>query len=187
MAAPFVTGAAALYLARFPQASTDQVKAALMQSSDRLPSLTGKTVSGGRLNIARAIGATAPATRPSRDTTPPSAFALIRPRNRLATRKRALGFKWQRSRDSSGIRLYRVYLNGKRVRTVKDKDGPGGRDPRPRTKFRLRGGKHRWFVRAYDYAGNRRTSRAFAGSRSSKSSVLFVQQRGPHHKRFRAG
>ena len=187
MAAPFVTGAAALYLARFPQASTDQVKAALMQSSDRLPSLTGKTVSGGRLNIAHAIGATAPATRPSRDTTPPSAFALIRPRNRLATRKRALGFKWQRSRDSSGIRLYRVYLNGKRVRTVKDKDGPGGRDPRPRTKFRLRGGKHRWFVRAYDYAGNRRTSRAFAGSRSSKSSVLFVEQRGPHHKRFRAG
>jgi subtilisin family serine protease len=187
MAAPFVSGAAALYLARFPQASADQVKAALMQSSDRLPSLTGKTVSGGRLNIARAIGATAPATRPARDTTPPSAFALIRPRNRLATRKRALGFKWQRSRDSSGIRLYRVYLNGKRVRTVKDKDGPGGRDPRPRTKFRLRGGKHRWFVRAYDYAGNRRTSRAFAGSRSSKSSVLFVQQRGPHHKRFRAG
>ena len=187
MAAPFVTGAAALYLARFPQASTDQVKAALLQSSDRLPSLAGRTVSGGRLNIARALGATAPATRPSRDTTPPSAFALIRPRNRLATSKRALGFKWQRSRDSSGIRLYRVYLNGKRVRTVKDKDGPGGRDPRPRTKFRLRGGKHRWFVRAYDYAGNRRTSRAFAGSRSSKSSVLFVQQRGPHHKRFRAG
>ena len=45
---------------------------------------------------------------------------------------------------------------------MKDKDGPGGHDPRPRTKFRLRGGKHRWFVRAWDYAGNKRTSRAFA-------------------------
>ncbi len=185
MAAPFVSGAAALYLARFPQASADQVKAALMQSTDRLPTLSGKTVSGGRLNIGRAIGAAAPAaTRPARDTTPPSAFALIRPRNRLATRKRALGFKWQRSRDSGGIRLYRIYLNGKRVRTVKDKDGPGGGDPRPRTKFRLRGGRHRWFVRAYDYAGNRRTSRAFAGSRSRKSSVLYVKQRGPHGKRL---
>ena len=187
MAAPFVSGAAALYLARFPQASADQVKAALMQSTDRLPTLSGRTVSGGRLNVARALGASAPPTRPARDTTPPSAFALIRPRNRLATRKRALRFKWQRARDSGGIRLYRVYLNGKRIRTVKDKDGPGGRDPRPRTKFRLRGGKHRWFVRAYDYAGNRRTSRAFAGSRSKKSSVLYVKQRGPHAKRFRAG
>ena len=185
MAAPFVSGAAALYLARFPQASSDQVKAALMQSADRLPTLSGKTVSGGRLNVARALGASAPSTGPARDTTPPSAFALIRPRNRLATRKRALGFKWQRSRDSGGIRLYRVYLNGRRVRTVKDKDGPGGGDPRPRTKFRLRGGKHRWFVRAYDYAGNRRTSRTFVGSRSTKSSVLYVEQRGPHGKRQR--
>ena len=185
MAAPFVSGAAALYLGRFPQASADQVKAALMQSADRLPTLSGKTVSGGRLNVARALGASAPSTKPRRDTTPPSSFALIRPRNRLATRKRALRFKWQRSRDASGIRLYRVYLNGKRVRTVKDKDGPGGRDPRPRTKFRLRGGKHRWFVRAYDYAGNKRTSRAFRGSRSRKSSVLYVEQRGPSGKRQR--
>ena len=72
------------------------------------------------------------------------------------------------------------------VRTVKDKDGPGGRDPKPRTKFRLRGGKHRWFVRAWDYAGNKRTSRAFAGSKARKSSVLYVGKRGPHAKRQRA-
>ncbi len=75
--------------------------------------------------------------------------------------------------------MYRLYLNGKLMKTVKDKDGPGGKDPRPRTKFRLRGGKHRWYVRAWDYAGNRRTSRAFAGSRSRKSSVLYVEKRGP--------
>jgi subtilisin family serine protease len=185
MAAPFVSGAAALYLSKFPQASVDQIKAALLQSVDRLPTLAGKTVSGGRLNLARTLGASSPSTRPTKDTTPPSAFSLIRPRYRLATRKRSLGFKWQRSRDASGIRMYRLYLNGRVVKTVKDKDGPGGKDPRPRTKHRLRGGKHRWYVRAWDYAGNRRTSRAFAGSKSRKSSVLFVAQRGPKRKRQR--
>jgi subtilisin family serine protease len=178
MAAPFVAGAAALYLAKYPQAAVDQVRAALIGSVDRLPTLTGKTVSGGRLNVAKALGAAAPSTRPERDRTPPTAFALIRPRNRLETRKRGLRFAWQRSRDSSGIRLYRLYVNGKRVRTVRDKDGPGGRDPKPRTRFRLRGGKHRWYVRAYDYAGNKRTSRAFKRyTGSSKSSVLYVDKR----------
>ena len=65
MAAPFVSGAAALYLSKFPQASVDQIKAALLQSVDRLPTLAGKTVSGGRLNVARALGASSPSTRPS--------------------------------------------------------------------------------------------------------------------------
>ena len=185
MAAPFVSGAAALYLAKYPGATVDQIKSALMQTADRLPTLVGKTVSGGRLDIAKALGAGSPSTGPARDTTPPSAFALIRPRYRLATRRRALGFKWQRSRDASGIRMYRLYLNGRVVRTVKDKDGPGGKDPKTRTKFHLRGGKHRWFVRAWDYAGNKRTSRAFVGSRTRKSSVLYVAQRGPRGKRQR--
>ena len=35
MAAPFVSGAAALYLSKFPQASVDQIKAALLQSTDQ--------------------------------------------------------------------------------------------------------------------------------------------------------
>jgi subtilisin family serine protease len=185
MAAPFVSGAAALYLSKYPTAGVDQIKAALLGTVDKLPTLLGKTVSGGRLNIARALGASAPSTKPGKDRTPPSAFSLIRPRYRLATRKRALGFKWQRSRDTSGIKMYRLYLNGKIVKTVKDKDGPRGKDPRPLTKYRLRGGKHRWYVRAWDYAGNRRTSRAFKGSKTKKSSVLFVEQRGPKGKRQR--
>jgi subtilisin family serine protease len=186
MAAPFVSGAAALYLSRFPGASVDQIKSALLSTVDKLPTLSGKSVTGGRLNLARALGAGAsPPTRKGKDTTPPSAFSLIRPRYRLATRKRALRFKWQRARDAGGIKMYRLYLDGRVVRTVRDKDGPGGKDPRPITKKRLRGGKHRWYVRAWDYAGNRRTSRAFRGSKSRKSSVLWVEKRGPKGKRQR--
>ena len=73
------------------------------------------------------------------------------------------------------------------MQTVRDKDGPGGTDPKPRARLRLRGGKHRWFVRAYDYAGNHRTSRAFKrvhGSR--KSSVLFVEQAAAKRPQSRA-
>ena len=121
-----------------------------------------------------------------RDTTPPSAFSLIRPRYRLATRKRALGFKWQRSRDAGGIRLYRLYLNGNVVRTVKDKDGPGGQRPAPAARSSA--------CAAASTAGScgpgttpatSGTSRAFAGSKSRKSSVLYVDKRGPRGKRQR--
>ena len=43
-----------------------RLTAALLRSVDQLPTLTGKTVNGGRLNLARALGATAPPTRPTR-------------------------------------------------------------------------------------------------------------------------
>ena len=68
-------------------------------------------------------------------------------------------------------------MNGRPVKTVRDKDGPGGHDPRPAVKARLSGGRHRWYVRAYDYAGNFRTSRSFRNGRFSKSSVLFVRKK----------
>jgi hypothetical protein len=46
-------------------------------------------------------------------------------------------------------------------------------------KARLRGGRHTWFVRAWDYAGNRRTSRTFRRGRFSRSSVFFIQTSHP--------
>lgn len=51
MATPHVTGAAALYAARHPGASAAQIKAAILDSTTATPSLTGKTVTGGRLNV----------------------------------------------------------------------------------------------------------------------------------------
>jgi subtilisin family serine protease len=179
MATPFVTGAVGLYLSRFPQASADQARTAILQSVDKLPSLAGKVATGGRLNVARALGAASPTTTAEPDRTPPSPFALLRPHNRRHIKHHKLRFKWQRSRDSSGIRFYRLYLNGRAVRTIRDKDGPGGKDPVPRVRARISGGKKRWFVRAYDYAGNRRTSRSFRKGRYTKSAVLFVKKKRP--------
>jgi subtilisin family serine protease len=55
MAAPHVSGAASLILEKFPELTNQQLKDRLMFSTDRLPHLQDKTVSGGRLNLARAL------------------------------------------------------------------------------------------------------------------------------------
>ena len=51
MATPHVTGAAALYKAYHPTATAANIKAAILNSAVQTPSLQGKTVTGGRLNV----------------------------------------------------------------------------------------------------------------------------------------
>ncbi len=57
MATPHVSGVAALVLAKTPGLTTAQVKSTILNNTDPLPSLSGKTVTGGRLNAAKAVGA----------------------------------------------------------------------------------------------------------------------------------
>jgi len=51
MATPHVTGAVALYASTHPGASAAAIKAAILSNTTPTPSLTGKCVSGGRLNV----------------------------------------------------------------------------------------------------------------------------------------
>jgi subtilisin family serine protease len=51
MATPHVTGAAALYASTHPGATAAQIKAAIIQAVTPTASLSGKTVTGGRLNV----------------------------------------------------------------------------------------------------------------------------------------
>nr|MDQ3322415.1 S8 family serine peptidase [Acidobacteriota bacterium] len=51
MATPHVTGGAALYAASNPGATAAQIKAAILNSAVPTASLTGKCVTGGRLNV----------------------------------------------------------------------------------------------------------------------------------------
>jgi hypothetical protein len=186
MATPFVSGAAALYLSRYPGSSVQQVRDGLLGTVDPLPSLAGKSTTGGRLDVARALGAGPTKTNPqpqqsspqaTRDLTAPSAFRLLTPRNYYLSSRRALRFRWQRSRDGSGIRCYKFYVDGKKRKTIRDPDGPGGRNPRTKTLFKLRKGRHSWSVRAYDYAGNHRTGTTTTHSAHSTRRVLFVGKR----------
>ena len=77
MATPHVSGAAALLLSRCT-ANTAAVKSLLLNNVDQIPALSGMTITGGRLNLGRAIDACGPAgntspivtlTDPSNDTT----------------------------------------------------------------------------------------------------------------------
>jgi subtilisin family serine protease len=54
-AAPQVSGAAALYLSKYPNATAADAKNAILSGVDVLPDFVGKTVTGGRLNIARTL------------------------------------------------------------------------------------------------------------------------------------
>jgi subtilisin family serine protease len=55
MACPHVAGAAALIWSRHPDWNYTQVKKLLLDSVDVLPALQGKTVTGGRINILKAL------------------------------------------------------------------------------------------------------------------------------------
>ncbi len=55
MAAPHVTGAAALLFSLEPEATVTEVRDALLQSAEPVASLAGKTTTGGRLDVAAAL------------------------------------------------------------------------------------------------------------------------------------
>jgi subtilisin family serine protease len=57
MATPEVAGVAALVLASEPKLSIAELRERLFKSVDKLPNLSGKVSTGGRLNAARAVGA----------------------------------------------------------------------------------------------------------------------------------
>ena len=56
MAAPHVSGVAALIVAANPNISVTKLRERLLKSVDKMDSLTGKVSSGGRLNAAKAVG-----------------------------------------------------------------------------------------------------------------------------------
>jgi subtilisin family serine protease len=55
MATPVVAGVAALVVANNPRISVDDLRKRLMDSTDPIVALKGKTVTGGRINAAKAL------------------------------------------------------------------------------------------------------------------------------------
>ncbi|MDW5596897.1 S8 family serine peptidase [Conexibacter stalactiti] len=83
MATPHVTGAAALLFSLRPTASVTDVRRGLLGSVDRLPTLAGRTTSGGRLDAAAAVDlfdAVPPPAPTLGVTSPPSPAANTAPR-----------------------------------------------------------------------------------------------------------
>lgn len=81
MAAPHVSGVAALLWSSNPALTHLQVKALLMQQGEALTSLSGRTVSGARLNAFNAVAAAGPAQPPPPPAPTPSPPLLLTPGN----------------------------------------------------------------------------------------------------------
>jgi subtilisin family serine protease len=103
MATPHVTGAAALYAAANPVATAAQIKAKILASVTPTASLSGKTVTGGRLNISKMfLPPPPPPTAPSGLT----ATAVSKSQINLAWTDNSdneAGFKIERSTDGSNF------------------------------------------------------------------------------------
>lgn len=146
MAAPHVTGVAAMLLGRHPDLDVPGLRALLVDTGDPVGALTATTVSGRRLSAASALDA---ADAP--DLTPPSAPEVTSPTAGSAVAD--VTVTWNASTDLSGIAEYEVLVDGAEVGSTP----PGTRtfavDPLPE-------GPHTVAVRAVDGAGNATTGAA---------------------------
>ncbi|AQQ67590.1 hypothetical protein Mag101_08010 [Microbulbifer agarilyticus] len=70
MAAPFVSGAAALVAAQYPELSVEELRAVLVESAEPVEALAGITLSGGRLNLHSALTHIPSGHCPSHTATP---------------------------------------------------------------------------------------------------------------------
>lgn len=107
MASPHVAGAASLLFARHPALSAQDVRTALLQGVDQHPAYDCRTITGGRLNVAKALAVAgsiaagnpqipqlSPCGTPPNSTSPPSSPAapspdLLAPMVTLMGRNRA--------------------------------------------------------------------------------------------------
>jgi subtilisin family serine protease len=175
MATPHVSGIAALARAAVPDATAVQVAEAVREGAVPLPSLAGKTVTGGRADAPATIAAArrlagtpppappappAPPTDPSKqdagDRTPPRA-RLVRARLRGSVLVVTIAFPTETDAVTGSVRAAKLQRRAARYRsrpgkpvTVRVKLRPGARRAlasRARAKLALT-------IRARDAAGN---------------------------------
>lgn len=105
MATPHVTGAAALYASTHPGASAAQIRTALLGSTISTPSLAGKCVTGGRLNLSAVI-------RPDPTTPPPVVVRAPANLRAVSVSTASVSIAWDdRSDNEEGFQVQRS-LNG---------------------------------------------------------------------------
>ena len=114
MAAPHVSGAAALYKAGHPTATYLQVKNAILNNARAIPALTGKSTTGGTLDASTFTQSSTdvPVARTCQaqlvDLTPPTQVQNVRVTNATNT---TLTITWDAASDpESGIWFYGLYI-----------------------------------------------------------------------------
>ncbi|MDX6652811.1 MAG: hypothetical protein QOJ38_1592 [Solirubrobacterales bacterium] len=137
-AAPHVAGAAALVKSHMPSLSVAELRAQILSSVDPLPSLSGKTVTGGRLNVARAL---TPLDTTPPDTAAPNTLIDSGPQDASTTKATAASFAFSATEPGS---------------TFECKLDSADYEPctSPKAYSGLADGAHTFSVRATDPAGN---------------------------------
>jgi len=77
MAAPYVAGVAALVVANNPGIGISALRAALLDNTDAVADLSGRTVTGGRVNAFKALGGTTPPPTPVVTVTPDNTSVIV--------------------------------------------------------------------------------------------------------------
>jgi subtilisin family serine protease len=97
MAAPHVSGAAALLFSRFPGITHYQVRDRLLANTERIAALATSTLTGGRLNVSRAM---------ARDDVPPAPVLDLAA---ATVRTRTVGLSWSAPGDDGNAGTAWVY------------------------------------------------------------------------------
>ena len=144
MASPHVAGAAALVLAHRPQLSAVELKSALLLSVDKKPSLANVVKTGGRLNVAAALG---------QEVVPPAGLTASSPSHSSAWSNNGTAqVVWGGATDANGIGGYSYAFSpvaGYVPDDVKDLDAGITTLTMP-----LADGEHWFHIRAVDGEGN---------------------------------
>jgi len=147
MAAPHVSGVAAVLAGRVPSLAPWQLARAIVDGGDALPELATTTSGGRRISL---LGALAQAGAAPSDTVAPSAPRGVRPGAGTTVTEPRPPFAWVPGADAhSGIDRHELVVDGVAVATVVG----AGASARPAVD--LAPGPHAWHVVAVDRAGNR--------------------------------
>jgi subtilisin family serine protease len=144
MATPHVAGAAALVLAQRPTLTAAELRNALLLSVDELPSFAGLVATGGRLNVARALG---------QEVVPPTGLSASSPSHAGGwSNNQLVQLSWGGAFDANGIGGYSYGFSPAHdfvPDEVKDADAGTTTLTMP-----LTDGEHWFHVRARDGEGN---------------------------------
>jgi subtilisin family serine protease len=145
MAAPAVSGTAALLLGQRPQSTPAELERSILGGATPDPGLAASVSTGATLSVSGALAALA-----APDRTPPAAFRPVAPAASFTTERdpsyyyQSVTFTWSPSSDDA-LAGYRVVLDGHPI---------GVAPSATSVTTRVAPGPHTWSVVAYDRSGN---------------------------------